>query len=119
MLQIVSPALREIFAYTEHNEMATPKSMTPDVSAAGMKAGDAAVDVMPKLGGGYTLSPLPVGGRRRRSTKGARRSRRRGGAVMVEGARRRRKTAGRRHRGGVDEDEMAPSVEGARRRRRH
>lgn len=82
--------------------MATPKSMTPDVSAAGMKAGDAAVDVMPKQGGGYTLSPLPVGGRRR-SKKAGRRSRRRGGAEgpeMVEGARRRRrsKTAGRRRR---------------------
>jgi len=117
LLQTVSPALREIFAYTEHNEMATPKSMTPDVSAAGMKPGDAAVDVMPKMGGGYTLSPMPAGGRRRRSTKGARRSRRRGGAdEMVEGARRRRKTAGRRRRGGADE--MPASVEGARRRRR-
>lgn len=94
--------------------MATPKSMTPDVSAAGMKPGDAAVDVMPKLSGGYTLSPLPVGGRRRsRSSKGARRSRRRGGSEMVQGARRHRKTAGRR-RGGAEE-----MVEGARRRRRY
>lgn len=119
MLQIVSPALREIFAYTEHNEMATPKSVTPDVSASGMKPGDAPVDVMPKLGGGYTLSPLPVGGRRRRSTKGARRSRsRKGGQDQAMGARR-RKTAGRRRRGGGDGDEVAESVEGARRRRRH
>jgi hypothetical protein len=92
--------------------MATPKSVTPDVSASGMKPGDAPVDVMPKQGGGYTLSPLPVGGRRR-SKKAGRRSRRGGaeGPDMVEGARRRRKTAGRRRRGG---SEMS---EGARRRR--
>jgi len=115
LLQIVSPALREIFAYTEHNEMATPKSMTPDVSASGMKPGDAAVDVVPKLGGGYTLTPLPLmGARRRRSTKGARRSRsRKGGEDPSMGARR-RKTAGRRRRGGGEE-----MVEGARRRRRY
>ena len=85
--------------------MATPKSVTPDVSVAGMKAGDQPVDVSPKLGGGYTLSPLPVGGRRRKSRKGGRKSRRRGGAdeevpaAPVEGARRRRKTkkGARRH----------------------
>ena len=59
--------------------MATPKSVTPDVSVAGMKAGDQPVDVSPKQGGGYTLSPLPVGGRRK-SRKGGRKSRRRGGA---------------------------------------
>jgi hypothetical protein len=99
--------------------MATPKSVTPDVSASGMKPGDAAVDVMPKMGGGYTLSPLPTGGRRRRSTKGARRSRRRGGAEeMVEGARR-RKTAGRRSRRRGGAEVMPASVEGARRRRKH
>ena len=72
--------------------MATPKSVTPDVSASGMKPGDASVDVMPKMGGGYTLSPLPIGGRRR-SKKAGRRSRsRKGGAEeVVEGARRRRR----------------------------
>ena len=72
--------------------MATPKSVTPDVSVAGMKAGDQPVDVAPKQGGGYTLSPLPVGGRRRKSKKAGRRSRRRGGADEMEamGARRRR-----------------------------
>jgi len=92
--------------------------MTPDVSAAGMKTGDAEVKIMPVAGGGYTLAPLPVGGRRRRSTKGARRSRsRKGGEDPAMGARRRRKTAGRRRRGGADE--MPESVEGARRRRRH
>jgi hypothetical protein len=47
-----------------------------------MKAGDQPVDVSPKLGGGYTLSPLPVGGRRK-SRKGGRKSRRRGGADEV------------------------------------
>ena len=62
--------------------MATPKSVTPDVSVAGMKAGDQPVDVSPKQGGGYTLSPLPVGGRRK-SRKGGRKSRRRGGAEEV------------------------------------
>lgn len=84
--------------------------MTPDVSAAGMKAGDSPVDVMPKQGGGYTLSPMPAGGRRR-SKKAGRRSRRGGADEMVEGARR-RKTAGRRsRRGGVEQV--------AARRRRH
>lgn len=88
--------------------MATPKSVTPDVSVAGMKAGDQPVDVAPKQGGGYTLSPLPVGGRRRKSKKAGRRSRRRGGAEEGEeemapamGARRRSgksKKAGRRTR---------------------
>ena len=91
--------------------MATPKSVTPDVSVAGMKAGDQPVDVAPKQGGGYTLSPLPVGGRRRKSKKAGRRSRRRGGAEEMEeagemepamGARRRKskksKKAGRRTR---------------------
>jgi hypothetical protein len=94
--------------------MATPKSVTPDVSASGMKPGDAEVKVEPVAGGGFTMSPMPLTGARRRSKKAGRRSRRRGGAEgpdMVEGARRRRKTAGRRRRGG---SEMS---EGARRRR--
>lgn len=81
---------------------ATP---TPDVSVAGMKAGDADVKVTPIAGGGLTLSPLPVGGRRRKSRKGGK-SRRRGGAdevapaAPVMGARRKsRKTkkGARRH----------------------
>ena len=85
--------------------MATPKSVTPDVSVAGMKAGDQPVDVSPKQGGGYTLSPLPVGGRRK-SRKGGRKSRRRGGAeeapaAPMDGARRRKsrktKKGARRH----------------------
>ena len=85
--------------------MATPKSVTPDVSVAGMKAGDQPVDVSPKQGGGYTLSPLPVGGRRK-SRKGGKSRRRRGGAdeapaPALEGARRRKsrktKKGARRH----------------------
>jgi len=55
---------------------------TPAVSVAGMKPGDAGTEVLPKAGGGYTLSPLPVGGRRK-SRKGGRKSRRRGGADEV------------------------------------
>lgn len=101
--------------------MATPKSMTPDVSAAGMKAGDAGVKVLPVAGGGYTLAPLPLGGRRRRSTKGARRSRSRGGNGPDTMGARRRKTAGRRsrRRGGGEGDGDETPAEGARRRRRY
>ena len=78
---------------------ATQATPNPDVNVAGMKPGDAAVDVKPKQGGGLTLSPLPVGGRRRKSKKTA------------------KKSAGRRRRRGGAEDEMAPA-EGARRRRK-
>lgn len=81
--------------------MATPKSVTPDVSVAGMKAGDQPVDVSPKQGGGYTLSPLPVGGRRK-SRKGGKSRRRRGGAdeavAPVEGARRKSRKGGKSRR---------------------
>ncbi len=83
---------------------------TPEVNVAGMSSTDAPVQVTStgsgQTGSGYTLSPLPIGGRRRKSKKGARRSRRRGGAdeevaaaAPVEGARRRKsKKAGRRTR---------------------
>lgn len=85
----------------------TKNEITPDVSIAGMKPGDAEVQVNPVKGGGLVLSPLPVGGRRRKSKKGARRTRRRGGAdeevapaAAPMGARRRKskktKKAGRR-----------------------
>ena len=102
-----------MFAVKNHNEMSTAalakNEMAPSVATAGMKPGDAEVDVVPKAGGGYTLSPLPVGGRRRKSRKGGK-SRRRGGAdepmaapaaPAAMGARRRKsrktKKAGRRH----------------------
>lgn len=78
---------------------AAPSKTTPDVNVAGMTAGDAAVNVTPRVGGGLTLSPLPVGGRRRKSKKTA------------------KKTAGRRRRRGGADEEVAP-VEGARRRRK-
>lgn len=85
---------------------ATPAAnqVSPDVNIAGVRPGDADVQVTPTTGGGLVLSPLPVGGRKK-SKKAGRRSRRRGGAedemaaAPVEGARRRKsKKAGRRTR---------------------
>lgn len=77
---------------------ATQATPNPDVNVAGMKPGDAAVEVKPHQGGGLTLSPLPVGGRRGRKTA------------------KKTKKAGRRRGGADDEVAAAPAV-GARRRK--
>ena len=80
-----------------------PPKETPDVA---VDTKGAALKVTPSSGGGYTLSPLPVGGRRK-SRKGGKSRRRRGGADEVApaapamGARRRKsrktKKGARRH----------------------